>query len=111
MSFTRRIVLVALALFVGFSLYHAVTSYGWSAELKTPSGVPAKSVSYTCGAPWGSGYVHGPSTTAYPVDGTPCGQRGQYQIVTSVDVLLGVFALAALAGWRRVRPRLNVSKA
>lgn len=103
MSLTRRAVLVVLAAAVGLIIYHSVTSWGWTGQLQTPVGVPPQSVSYTCGALWGSAYVHGPRQTSYPLQGTPCGERGSYQVMTAIDVLLGVFAFTMVAGWRRVR--------
>lgn len=103
MSNRRRVVLVGLAVFLGFTLYHALSPWGWSGQTVPPAGVAVQTVSYTCGAPWGSSYVHGPTSTAYPLTGKPCGQRGTYQLMTAVDVLLGVFALATVAGWRKVR--------
>ena len=111
MSFTRRIVLVGLALFIGFCLYHAISPWGWSTDLQTPPGVPTQSVSYTCGAPWGSGYVHGPTNTAYPIGSTPCGQRTEYQLMTAIDVLIGVFAFAVVGGWTLIRPTFSASLA
>lgn len=103
MSLTRRAILVALVVVVGFVVYHSVTPWGWAAPTQPPPGVAAVKVSYTCGALWGSAYVHGPRQTAYPLAGVPCGERRPYQVMTAVDVLLGVFAFAAVAGWRRVR--------
>lgn len=103
MSLTRRAVLVVLAAAVGFIIYHSVAPWGWSGQLQTPVGVPAQSVSYTCGSLWGSAYVHGPRQTIYPLQGTPCGERASYQVMTAVDILLGVFAFTVVVGWRRVR--------
>lgn len=105
MSTTRRIILVVLALVLAFVVYHAVTPWGWSAQLRTPPAVPAQTVSYTCGPPWGSAYAHGPAKTAYPLPEAPCAQRRTYQVMTALDVLLGVFVLALVAGWSRVRHR------
>lgn len=91
---------------LGFVLYHAVSPWGWTGQLRVPTGMPDQSISYTCGPPWGSGYVHGPdSAPAYPVVGTPCGERGQYQIMIGVDVLVGVFAVVAIGLWSRTRLR------
>lgn len=101
MSTTRRLVLLALVVFVGYTLYHAVTPWDWTGQLQTPP--PIQSVSYTCGPPWGSAYVHGPRRTAAPLTSTPCGPRTTYQVMTAVDVLCGVFGIALVAGWRRVR--------
>ena len=100
---TRRLVLVGLALLLGFMLYHAVSPWGWTGQTQPPPTVASQNVSYTCGAPWGSGYVHGPASTAYPLDGVPCGERRTYQVMTALDVLLAVFAVAGLATWHRLR--------
>jgi len=105
----RRLVLVALVVFVGFVAYHALTPYGWSAQTEVPVGVPAHTISYTCGAPWQAGYVHGPPTTAYPLGATPCGERHTYQILTFLDVVLGVFGIALVAGWGRLVDRSAVA--
>jgi hypothetical protein len=107
MGDVRRIFLLGLLAFVAFNLVHAVMSYGWSGELQTPPGAAAVEVSYTCGPPFGSGYVHGPATTAYPLSGKPCGQRTQYQLLTVIDVLLGVGGIALVLGWERARAGLR----
>jgi hypothetical protein len=104
-SRNRTLVLGGIIVVLGFVVYHAFSPWGWTGQLKVPTGAPARSVSYTCGPPWGSGYVHGPDTTAYPLDATPCGERGQYQIMIGVDVLVGVFAVFAVGMWSRTRPR------
>ncbi len=103
MSITRRVILVVLGIFVAFVVYHAVTPWGWSGQLQTPPGAPVVTVTYTCGAPWGSAYAHGPVKTEYPLSEAPCAQRRTYQVMTAIDVLLGVFGLALVAGWSRVR--------
>lgn len=93
--------ILGLFLFTGFVVFHAVTSYGWSGQTTPPAGVAVKTVSYTCGAPWGAAYVHGPATTAYRLTGVPCGQRGQYQLITVISGVLGVLGLGAALAWRR----------
>ena len=95
--------MVAIAAVLAFIVYHSVTPWGWTGDLRTPAGVPAASVNYSCGALWGSPYVHGPEKLAYPIQGTPCGARSSYQVLTGVDALLGVFAIAVIVGWKRVR--------
>ncbi len=105
MGTTRRVILAVVIVYVGLVAYHGFSSWGWSAQMRTPPGIPAQTVSYTCGAPWGSPYVHGPGHTPYPVEGVPCGPRGSYQVVMAVDVLLGVFVIALVAGWNRFRVR------
>jgi hypothetical protein len=102
---TRTLILGGIIVVLGFVVYHAVSPWGWTGQLKVPKGVADQSVSYTCGPPWGSGYVHGPETPAYPVDGKPCGQRGQYQIMIGVDLVIGTFALSAIGLWSRTRLR------
>jgi hypothetical protein len=101
----RILILGGIIVVVGFIVYHAVSPWAWTGQLKVPKGVPDQSLSYSCGPPWGSGYVHGPATTAYPLDGTPCGQRGQYQIMIGVDVVIGIFAVSAMGLWSRTRHR------
>jgi hypothetical protein len=98
----RRLILVGLVLFVVLVAYHAATPWKWAAATTPPAGVKVQVVSYTCGAVWGSGYVHGPATTAYPLAGRPCAGRGSYQVLTVLDVFLAVFAIAVLASWGRV---------
>lgn len=106
----RRGAIVVIALVMAIGVYHAFTSYAWSGTLQTPKGAKTASVTYTCGPPWGSSYVHGPATTPYPVQGVPCGQREQYRTMIAIDVVLGLIALAAVTGWhRRVRPQPAVA--
>lgn len=102
-SMTRRVILLAVAAVVGFLIYHSVTPWGWTGQLQTPAGDPTASASYTCGPLWGSAYIHGPATTAYRLEGTPCGDRHPYQVLTAVDVLLGVVAIGFVAGWKKIR--------
>jgi hypothetical protein len=101
MSATRRLVIAGLVLFLCFSLFHAFRPYGWSGQTAPPPGVAIKNVSYTCAAPWEAGYVHGPATTPYPLSGTPCSERSQYQIMLAVDVFLVALALGVALSWRR----------
>ena len=103
MSLTRRVILLAVAAVVGFLVYHSVTPWGWTGQLQTPAGAPTASASYTCGPLWGPAYIHGPARTAYPVEGIPCGERHTYQVLTAVDVLLGVVGLGIVAQWKRIR--------
>lgn len=101
MSTARKTFLVGLILFVAFVVYHALVPYGWSGQTNVPAGVASQDVSYTCGAPFGTAYVHGPATTAYPLNGTPCGQRSDYQIMTVVDVIFGALGIGVVLAWRR----------
>lgn len=105
MSKPVRIALAALVFFVGFVTYHAVTSSSWSGPLNVPPGVAARTVSFTCGPVWGSSSVHGPATTAYAVQGTPCGARHSDRIMTSIDVVGGVLAILLMASWGRIQRR------
>lgn len=104
LSTARKTILVGLILFVGFVVYHALVPYGWSGQTNAPAGVAPQDVSYTCGAPFGQGYVHGPATTAYPLNGRPCGERADYQIMTVVDVVVGALGIGAALAWRRSEP-------
>jgi hypothetical protein len=100
----RRVALVVIVAVVAFGVYHALISYEWSGPLDTPTGVAAKYVDFTCGPPWGTAYVHGPTSTPYRIEGTPCGQREEYRVMTVIDVVIGGIAFALIAGWsRRVR--------
>ena len=99
MTVSRRILLVALTLFLGFALYHAVSPYKWTGETNPPVGVAAQYFSYTCAAPWGAAYVHGPATTPFPLTDKPCGVRSSYQVVGGIDVVLAVLAITALYSW------------
>lgn len=105
MSTAWRVALVALIAFLAFSVYHAVSPWAWSGQLRTPPGAPTITLDYHCGAPWGSGYVHGPTSTLAPLISKPCGQRTNYQIVTAIDVLVGVFGVAVVGTWARARAR------
>ncbi len=104
MSTARKTFIAGLVLFLGFVIYHGLSSYAWSAQTNPPSGVAPQTVTYTCGAPLGSGFVHGPARTAYPLTGRPCGERTQYQFMTVADVILGALALGVVLTWRRDRP-------
>jgi hypothetical protein len=94
MSSTRRLILLALVVFVGLNLYHAVSPWVWTGQLRLPLGTPAKLVSFRCGAPWGSGYVRGPAGLS--LTSAPCTPRRVLQVMTALDVLVGVFAIAVL---------------
>lgn len=105
MGLWRRVALIGLVVFLALIIFHAVRPYGWTSQSIPPPGVASRNVTYTCGAPWGSGEVRAPEGGPYRFGGVPCGQRSDYQVMTAIDVLLGVFALAVLAGWGRVRSR------
>jgi hypothetical protein len=57
----------------GSTLTRAVSATSDGCHRARIPGVPTQSVSYTCGAPWGSGYVHGPTNTAFPLGAPPRG--------------------------------------
>jgi hypothetical protein len=101
---SRRIFLVGLIAFVAFMVFHGVRPWQWSAQTEPPAGIAAHTISYTCGPPFGAGYVHGPTTT-YPIAGTPCGQRHEYQTMIGLDVLLGLAGVVALSLWGRSQTR------
>ncbi|HLI54217.1 MAG TPA: hypothetical protein VKU88_07825 [Acidimicrobiales bacterium] len=104
MSATRRVILAGLLVFLGFVVFHSVTPWSWSAPQAAPAGVTARQVSYTCGPLWGSGYVHGPPSTAYPLQGTPCAHRASAQLVSGVDVAIALAGVAVVAAGA-LRPR------
>jgi hypothetical protein len=97
-STLRWLILAALLVFVVIVGVHAVTPWKWSGQTAAP--VP-QSVYFRCGAPWGAAYVHGPTTTAYPLVATPCGQRSDLRVLSGVDLLLGALGLIAVATWGR----------
>jgi hypothetical protein len=108
MSRRRRIIAVGLTVFVVFGILYAFVSTSWHSQLMTPSGVPAENVVYKCGPLWGSGYVRGPSTTKYPVEGKPCSTRTEDRDMDAADIILGIAGIALAVTWGRQRsvPRL-----
>jgi hypothetical protein len=104
-SITRRLLIVSLVLFLGFLLYHAVRPVHWTSIDETPIGVTGKTVTFTCGAPWGHPYVHAPAhQPPYPILGVPCSSRRTDRIMLAFDVTVGAAALAALIAWPRRQP-------
>lgn len=102
MKTARRIAIVVLAAIAIFMIVHAFMPSDWHSQLATPINLPNQYVVYHCSAAFGSASVSGgPPTTAYRVVGTPCDTRRQLQIMTVVDVLLGVGGIAFLAWWGR----------
>jgi hypothetical protein len=93
-----------VALVVGVGIWHGLVSYGWTGQLKTPTGAKTEFVNVTCGPPWGSSYVHIPSIS-HPIEAVPCGQRQQYRVMIAADVVVGAGVIAVLVGrTRRARP-------
>jgi hypothetical protein len=93
MSRRRWLLFTAVAVYVAVIVVLAVRPWTWSGSLATPTGAPTQTVSYRCGAPWGTDYVHGPLRTPYPTVGTPCGQRQAYRVTTVINVGLGLAGL------------------
>jgi hypothetical protein len=67
--------------------------------------VKAADLTVTCGAPWGAASARTSSPTLYIPEGKPCAQRSQYQIMSAVDLVLGVGAVLAFVTWSRRRSR------
>ena len=94
MSTRRWLIMAGLLVFVVIVGVHAVIPWEWSGQTSAP--VP-ETVSFQCGALLGADYVHGPTTTAYPVVGTPCSGRRFRQTTTGLDLLLGTLGIVAVA--------------
>lgn len=95
-------VLVALVVYVGFIVVHAVLPWTSTIPLATPAGVAAKTAHFRCGALWSSLYVHAPAHLPYPLKGTPCAGSDTYRVLTFIDVLLGLAAFVIVLGRGRL---------
>ncbi len=98
----RWLIVAGLSAFIAVGIALALLSWKWHGQLATPPGV-VHTVVFHCGAPWGSDSVRGPTATTYAIVGRPCGERHVYRVVTLIDVILGVVAVAVVANWGRVR--------
>jgi hypothetical protein len=97
MSRRRRLAVLVLSAFVLVCVVMSVRPWSWHGTLLTPGTTPTtatKAVTFECGPVWGSDYVTGPSHLLYPVNGTPCAERGMYRVLGVVNVALGLIGIA-----------------
>lgn len=101
MKVTRQIVFVLIAIVMVTGLYYGLRSYSWSGaeEEPTAGGATTAVLTFSCAPLFGTGYVHGPAYIPSRVNGVPCGQRRQYQIMDVVDLGGGALAIGALMVW------------
>jgi hypothetical protein len=115
MSWHRRLIVAGLTVFMVFVVAHALLPQSWKGQATVPGLTSAVNVTYQCGAALGSAYVHGPTPTKYAADaryvsGIPCGDRRQLQMITLVDVFLGMIGIALVVSWGRGWPRARFSQ-
>jgi hypothetical protein len=94
--------MAAPTLFVTVGVVLAFLPWKWHSVVRTPPGVPGRTIVFDCGPPWGTNSARGPASP-YPVVGTPCAERSQYRVMTGVDVLLGGIGIVVVVRWARWR--------
>jgi hypothetical protein len=97
----RKVMAISFSAFTIAIVLLGLLPHRWHSPTKTPFGVATKNITYTCGATWGSNYVHGPTRLRYPVYSTPCGDRDHLRIAEALDLALGAAAVAIVVFWRR----------
>jgi hypothetical protein len=102
-SIRRGLIIAAFTLFGLYIAYHALSSSTMHVSLDTPAGQPGESVTYTCGPPWGSDYVHGPAHPKYPLSFVPCATRNSDRTMSGVDVILALAGIVITLNWARFR--------
>jgi hypothetical protein len=115
MSLHRWLIVAGLVVFMVFVVAHALVPQSWKGQATVPGIATAVNVTYQCGAALGSAYVHGPTPAKYAADaiyvsGIPCGDRRQLQMITLVDVVLGLVGIAIVVCWGRGWPRARFSQ-
>ena len=115
MSWHRWLIVAGLAVFMVFVVAHGLLPQSLETQATVPGVTSAVNVTYQCGATLGSAYVHGPTPAKYAADaryvsGIPCGGRRQLQIITLVDVVLGMIGIALVVSWGRGWPRARFSQ-
>lgn len=101
-SKTRRLLLIGFVIFVGFVVYHGLRSSKWTSIDEPSPGVRPTTVTFNCGAPWGHSKVQPTKTLPpYRVNGTPCGTYKTDRVMLTLDVFVGVAAIAVLLAWPR----------
>src|SRR6266513_6249944 len=99
MSARRWLVVVVLGAFALVVAIWATRPWSDTQALATPRGVTPASVTYECGAPWGSGSVKGPETTPYPVVGKPCDHRQERRRLAALDIGAVAVAILVVSRW------------
>jgi hypothetical protein len=91
--------MIGLLLWAAAILVWAGRSWTASIPLKTPEKAPTQDAKFRCGAPLsgntGSSLLS-PTSTAYPVTDTPCGQRTTRRDLVYMDVALTAVILLVL---------------
>jgi hypothetical protein len=91
------------AVFGAWLVFIAVRSlmpWTWVGHYTTPSGHTG-SVTYHCGSIWRANSVSGPTEIPYALNGEPCGNRGDMQVASFIDVAVGLGGLTGVVWWRR----------
>jgi len=104
MTRRRRLIAIVLAIFLAFWVIFALVPTTWHGSLNTPTTQATETVAFKCGPLWGASYVRGPSTTAFPVVGTPCGTRDADQVMVAVDILIAIVGIGLVVRLGRGRP-------
>jgi hypothetical protein len=104
----RRWVGLGISAWIVVIVALSVIPHKTSIPLATPAGQKAMTVSFTCGPLWGSGYVHGPRATAYPLTSKPCTTRQTERDMTVADVIFGLIVIVVLLEFARRTPSERV---